>query len=222
MTTIGQAVSRVRGVLKIVKQESFVTDRFIYSIISKYAKALIRRQDNENKIMKHDGLFEPLPFVDLIKVDKIEAGCAGIVSNCTITRTEHKLPKVFNGVNGPLFRKIYTLDGSQEFYATTPVAYISIRNSVNFKYNKTKYYYYKNGYLYFPESDMEAVAVEAMWEGSLDGYCTDKKDCTKMQEKELPIPEYLFVEIEQMLQQELNGTGRMPSEGATDNITPLR
>jgi hypothetical protein len=46
MTTIGEAISRVRGVLKIVKQESFTTDRFIYSIISKYAKTLIRRQDN--------------------------------------------------------------------------------------------------------------------------------------------------------------------------------
>jgi hypothetical protein len=222
MTTIGEAISRVRGVLKIVKQESFTTDRFIYSIISKYAKTLIRRQDNENKIMKHDGLFIPLPFVELIDVDKIEAGCAAIQSGCLIKRTELKLPKVFNGTNGPLFRKVYALDGSQEFYPTTPTGYISIRNSVNFKYNKTKYYFYRNGYMYFPDCEIEAVAIEGLWEDTLNGFCNLNGDCKRMQELELPIPEYLFTEIEQMLAQELNNTGRMPSEGATDNINPLR
>lgn len=59
-TTIGDAVSRMRNVLKAVKEDPFLTDRFIYSVLSKYSKMLIRRQDNENKIMRFQSLFEPL------------------------------------------------------------------------------------------------------------------------------------------------------------------
>ena len=50
MTTIGESISRVRNILKAVKEDPFMTDRLIYSIIIKYAKVLIRRQDNENMV----------------------------------------------------------------------------------------------------------------------------------------------------------------------------
>ncbi len=63
MTTIGETISRVRNVVKGVKEDAFLTDRFLYSMILKYAKMLIRRQDNENKIMRFQSLFERLPCV---------------------------------------------------------------------------------------------------------------------------------------------------------------
>ena len=50
MTTVGEATSRVRNILKAVKEDPFLTDRFLYSLIMKYAKTLIRRQENEGKI----------------------------------------------------------------------------------------------------------------------------------------------------------------------------
>ena len=71
MTSIRESISRIRNVFKLVSEEAFITDRYIYSVLLKYAKALIRRQDNENKLMQYDSLFETLPFVDLISIDKI-------------------------------------------------------------------------------------------------------------------------------------------------------
>ena len=44
MTTIGEAISRVRNVLKEVKEDPFLTDRTIYFAIQKYAKTLIKRE----------------------------------------------------------------------------------------------------------------------------------------------------------------------------------
>jgi len=44
MTTVGEAISRVRNVLKAVKEDPFMTDRFIYSIILKHSKALLKRE----------------------------------------------------------------------------------------------------------------------------------------------------------------------------------
>ena len=37
-TTIGEVVSRVRNQMKAVRQDAFLTDRFIYSVIGKHAK----------------------------------------------------------------------------------------------------------------------------------------------------------------------------------------
>ena len=39
-TTIGYTVSRVRNTLKAVKEDAFLTDRFIYSVVSKFCKII--------------------------------------------------------------------------------------------------------------------------------------------------------------------------------------
>jgi hypothetical protein len=223
MITIGESISRVRGILKGTTEDSFLTDRFVYSIISKYTKLTLRKQQLQNQLMKHEDLFKMLSFVDLIDVDKIEADCAAIKSNCTIKRTEKKLPKIFNGNRGPLIRKIYSIDGSFDFVQISPVAYIAITMSTNFKYNKTKYYWFRNGYLYFPDVDIEAVMVEALWEDSLDGFCsTEDNECMPMQEQAIAMPDYLFAEVEQMAQQEFTITLKIPTDGSDNGQNLLR
>src|ERR1035437_3682948 len=109
-TTRGESISRIRNIIKAVKKDPFLTDRFLYSLIIKYAKSLIKRQDNESKIMKFQSLFVPIPCVELIEIDKIEACCSAIKSGCTIMRTKNRLPEIFEGTYGPLFRMITSLD----------------------------------------------------------------------------------------------------------------
>ena len=223
MTTIGESISRVRGIVKGSNEDSFLTDRFVYSIISKYAKMILRRQQNEQKLMGHDDLFELLPFVNLIPVSKIEAECVDIPSSCIIMRTEDKLPKLFNGSKGPLIRKVYSIDGSAEFVQTSPTAFISLTKLTTFKYNKAKYFWFRNGYLYFPNTDIEGVMIEGLWEGLLDGFCISSEDeCTLMQERKLPLPEYFFAEVEQMAEQEFGMSMRIPNDGADDGQNTLR
>jgi hypothetical protein len=223
MTTIGEVVSRLRGVFKAAKEDAFLTDRSIYSMFIKYMKTLLRRHDNERKLLKHDEIFETLEFVELEEVDRIEAGCSGIQSNCKIMRTVEKLPNLFSGNNGSLIRKVYSIDGTKEFISTSPYAYIAISASTNFKYNKARYYWFKNGYLYFPNCDWKAVSIEGLWEGSLDGFCTiSTDDCTPMQEKTIPVPDYLIAEIEQLVEQELFPSMKIPGDGADDNQNILR
>ena len=100
MTTIGEAISRMRQSIKAEVQDSFVTDRYIYSLILKYAQLLMRRQDNQNKLMKFNSVWQALPFVELIEVDKVEAKCAGIQSGCTIKRTKDKTSYIYGRLLG--------------------------------------------------------------------------------------------------------------------------
>jgi hypothetical protein len=225
MMTIGESVSRIRNILKGVSEDAFLTDRFIFSILNKYTYTLIRRQDNESKLMKYDSLFEVLPVVDLIEVDKIEADCAGIKTGCKIMRTCEKLPKVFNGSIGPIFRNITSIDGSEVFTQTKAILYQSMASSTHFKYNKNKYYWYKNGYLYFPDITWESVSIEGMFEESTAGYCKEDGDdvvCQIKQNETYNIPDHLFAEIEQMAQQELLMLGKIPSDTNDDSQNILR
>ena len=65
--------------------------------------------------------------------------------------------------------------------------------------------------------------IEALWEDTLDGFCTvDEEDCRPMQERPLPLPDYLFAEVEQMAEQEFSLTFKIPDDGADDGQNVLR
>jgi len=223
-TTVGESISRVRNLVKAVKEDAFLTDRFLYSLIIKYAKLLIKRQDNENKIMRFQSLFETIPCIELVEVDKVEACCTGIRTGCTIRRTKEKLPDVLEGAYGPLFRSISSLDRSVEVYRTYPSIFTSIANSTNYKYNTTKYYWYLDGYLYFPNIEWEGILVEGLWTENVDRFkCgEDTNPCQVRQDYALHVPEYLFAEIEQLVLKDLVGMIQAPVETQDDKQSQIR
>jgi len=221
-TTIGESISRVRNLVKGVTEDAFLTDRLIYSLIIKYGKMVIKKEDNQNKLMRIRSLFKRIPCVELVEVDKIEACCSGIKSNCTIRRTKEKIPLMLEGVYGPLVRSITSIDGSIELYPTISTIYTSIANSTNYKYNTNKYYWFLNGYIYFPDIEWEAVAIEAMFEDSIQGFLCEGDSCNLRQSDTINIPEYLFAEIEQFAVKDLLTVIQIPVEDDDNNQSPLR
>lgn len=223
MTTINDAVSRLRNTLKGVNEDAFITDRYIYSVIIKYAKLLIRRQDNENKIFKFQSLFKTLPCVELIEVDKIEACCEGVQSNCKIMRSREPIPQAIEGAFGPIIRTVSSIDGSNIVYRTYPTIYTRLTKASGYRYNKSKYYWYLNGYLYLPNVEWEAISVTALFEDDITPYTSESADdCTIAQDRQMPIPEFLFAEIEQFALKELVTLGSIPVDAADDKQNALR
>lgn len=223
MTTIGETISRVRNTIKGVREDAFITDRYIYSLILKYAKLFIQRQDTANRILKFQNLFETLPCVELIEVDKIEACCAGIKSKCTIMRTKEKLPLVLQGPYGPLFRTVSSIDGSTLAYETNPVTYTIMTHNTSFKYNKNAYYWYVDGYMYLPNVMWEAVRIEGLWSDSVSYLkCDSDLACKIRQEDNTHVPEYMFAEIEKMVLSDIMALAQIPQEPAENGQNILR
>ena len=215
MTTIGDVVSRIRGQVKAEVQDAFVTDRYIYSLILKHAQLLMRRQDHANKLMKFNSVWQSLPFLDLIEVDKVEASCAGIASGCTIKRTKQKLPTFMEGYWGPLIRTVSSLDSSIELQPTNPATYTSMSKTTSFRYNTQKYYWYLNGYLYMPNIDWDAIKLEGVFEGDISKWtCETDDDCVPRYKQQMNIPEFLFAEIEAQVLAGIFNTIKVPSEDA--------
>lgn len=224
--TKGDIISRLRKRIKAENQDSFITDRYIYSVVEKHAAWLLRREDNTMKIIRMVNSYETLDYVQLIDVDKISAGCTGIKSNCTIKRTEEKIPELFEGYFGPLIRTISSLDGSEQIYPTTLTQFTKISNSKNFKFNKTKYYWISEGYVYFPNIDWDAVIIDGVFKGNISDFkcdeCNSNKECLSEQDKSFNVPEYLYGELENFAIQEILGLYQLPPDGNKDKQHLLR
>ena len=213
MTTIADVVSRIRGQVKAEVQDAFVTDRYIYSLILKFAQLLMRRQDHANKLMKFNSVWQTLPYLELIEVDKVEAHCSGIRSGCTIKRTKDKLPTFMEGYWGPLIRTVSSIDGSIELQATQPGTYTSMTKTTSHKYNTTKYFWYLNGYLYMPNIDWDAILLEGVFEADISKFtCDTDDDCIPRYMQQMNVPEFLFAEIEQQVLSVIFNSIKVPSE----------
>ena len=220
--TIGDIVSRIRNQIKGVKQDSFMTDRMIYSFVLKHAKWLMKREDSKNKLMAFSGVMQTMDFVELTEVDKVEACCTGIKSDCMIKRTKEKLPVFLQGYFGPLIRTIASLDGSEELQPILPTAYIGIANSKNYKYNKTKYYWYINDYIYFPNLEWDAVRIEGIFEDDISKWTCEEDSCMLRQDQMFSIPDYLLAELEGMVMKDFAVVYQLPMDQAIDKQSLTR
>lgn len=217
MSTIGHIISRVRNQVKAVKQDAFLTDRFLFSLISKHAHWLMKREDSKNKLMRFSSVIQKLDFVELVEVDRFEAQCGGLKTNTTIKRTKEKMPAFMQGYFGPLIREVGSIDGSSVMQPTNPTTYLSLTNSKTFKYNKTKYYWFLDDYLYFPDIEWDAVRVEGIFEEDITGFdCDECNDCIPRQEQSFNVPDYLHGEIESNVLKDLGLTLQVPSDLASD------
>ena len=220
MTTIGETISRVRNTLKAVKEDAFLTDRIIYSSLLKYAQTLIKREDNQFRLMKISSLFRVLPYIELIDVDKVEAGCVGVYSGCYFKRSKERIPGILNGMAGPIIRTTSSIDGTIEMFRTDPGTWVSMTKTTTWKYNRNFYFWYLDGYIYCPNVDWEAIRMEAIFEGTLD--TCDTKECETRQNEPFSLPEYLFSEVEQFVIKELTMTISIPTDGPDDSQNTLR
>jgi hypothetical protein len=214
--TIGDIVSRLRNQMKAVKQESFMTDRMIYTFVLKTAKFLMRREDSKNKLMMFSGVMQVMDYVELIEIDKVEACCTGIRSDCTFKRTKEKLPIFLQGYFGPLIRTISSLDASEELQPVLPTVYLGIANSTNFKYNKTKYYWFLDDYLYFPNLEWDAVRIEGIFEDDISKWTCNEDDCRTRQEQSFNVPDYLLAELEAQVFKDIMGVYQIPQDANID------
>lgn len=215
-TTIGDVLSRIRSQVKAVRQDALLTDRVIYSFVNKHSKWLLKREDSKNRILSFSGVLQMMDYVELIEVDKIEAGCTGLTSDCKIKRTKDKMPMFMQGYWGPLIRTIASLDGSQELQPTVPSSYLAMSKSKNFKYNKTKYYWYLDDYIYFPDLEWDAVRIEGVFEDDISAFTCEADSCIVKSDQTFNVPDYLLGELEAAVYKDLAGMLSIPPDPTND------
>ena len=210
MKTVGEAVSRVRNIIKAVDMDDFITDRTIYSLIMKYAAMYIKRQSAQGTGSKFSSLFVRLPCLELIDVDRVEA-CCDPKSGVLIKRTKDKVPNIMEGPQGPLLRSVASIDGYTEATRTTPTLYNSMSKTSSFKYNKNVYYWILDNYIYLPTIEWDSISVEGIFDAGIAGLACDDP-CVQRQDQLLGIPPELFAEIEQQVVADFFKSAQIPQD----------
>jgi hypothetical protein len=210
--TIGDVTSRLRNLIKAVKQDAFVTDRMLYSFFIKHAKYLMKLEDSKNKLLSVSSVIQTLDFVELVEIDKVEACCTGIKSDCKIKRTKDKLPTFMQGYYGPLIRTVSSLDNSEELQPIFSTSYIQIANSKNYKYNKTKYFWFLDDYLYFPNLEWDAVRIEGIFEDDISMYTCEEDSCIVRRDQPINVPDFMFYQIDSLTLRDLYALLQIPSD----------
>lgn len=223
MQTKGDAISRIRNNVKAVREDAFMTDKYIYSLIDKYGKLLLKREDNALKVMRKDELFSFIPYLQLEEVDKIDSDCIAIKSRCTIMRTVNKLPNIIEGSYGPLIRSISSLDMSIDAKPTHPMLFNKLSKSTTFKYNKDVYYFFRDGHIYVLNATWEAIAMEAIFDDDISAeLCNCEDDCQNMQDTKLPFPDYMMADVDNMVLNTIMAGAKIPADDHDDKQHILR
>lgn len=218
-TRIGDIVSTLRQGIKAVRQDSFITDKYLYNLFLQYAAVRIKQLDEKGRLYAFSSIFETLDYVKLVETDWIEAGCTGIKSYRTFRKTELPMPMFTEGKFGPMVRSITSLDGRMPFQLTSLDNYVLLSNQKTFRYNRTKYCWWLNDHIYFPDIDYPAVRIEGMFQEDISEFkCNYTDRCKPRQEQSLNIPDYIIAEIKALCLKELNGQMGIPSDSNHDAI----
>jgi activator of HSP90 ATPase len=97
-----------------------------------------------------------------------------------------------------------------------PAAFVSMSKTTAFKYNKQKYYWYMNGYIYLPNVEWDAILLEGIFQEDISIFTCDKEAVCKIRQEEiLSIPDDLFAEVEKQVLQDLGFQIQVPVDTKT-------
>ncbi len=209
--TIREHISRIKAELKLNNADARLTDRHIYLLMKKHSSFLLKR--DASWLRTSNTVYQTLPKLNLEEVDTVEA--CGIKTNCTIKRSKNKIPLLVENQDGPIIRRVTSIDGSTVLTPIESSGYFrKIGKSTN-KYDKTLYYWYLNGYLYFPNIKWDAVRMEAYFENKVNAECCCEEEpapCEYKQDSDFIFPDFLVTLMDQLIIQDISVYLKIPQD----------
>lgn len=216
MNTVGSYISEARVSLSENNADSLYTDRFIFSKIEKHARWIIKREADKLKIIHYDSLFQTIKCMPVEEAPTIDP-CCGVKSRCKVFRTCEKLPTLYEDSDGVIIKDVFSIDGSSDFYSVKINEYMRKLEDPNSKYDKTDYYFYNNGYLYFPNNRLKMIAVKGLFEQNVYNQCdNDEPPCISRQDQTFWFPDVLRGELMDFVMKDLLVQKQIPEDNKID------
>ena len=190
---INEAISNVKNDFRLVHADRRITLKYIYTLLQKHTAALIKQESDKNVLVKSDTIWQSLNCIELIEVPTTDE-CCKYTSKCKIYRTKDKLPEMYEDSWGVIFRSINSIDMSKDITVIKMSQWLRKLENANFKYDKTFYVFYRNGYLYFPNIKWKLITITGYFKEDITKYNTCEEDvnkCLPIPEQEWRVPQYL-------------------------------
>lgn len=207
-----EAVYKIRKLFREVNADSRLSNRLVFSLMENASKWLISRESDKQKLIRNDKAFQMLKCVEVIEAPLIDP-CCGIKSLCTMYRTKNRIPELYEDSNGVIIRGVLTIDGQTSLFQIKPSEWERKQNNPWIdKDKKNKYFFYSDGYLYFPNGSWKMIEIDALFTRDISDYnlCDDKltcddetKQCRKFLDKKFILPEYLEAQMYDSVKKDL-------------------
>lgn len=221
-----QAIDSLRNKLRERNADSNYTNQFLYQTLLEQAKWLIKREISAGRIWRNVSFFQTLSCIDVIETSVIDP-CCPIKTNCSIYRTERKLPETWQDDNGPLIKTISSIDNSTSFFYTTPTTWQNKKNDPYNRKSTEKYCFFADGYLWFPEHNPHKVNIYGLFTDDtsiIDTVCNPCKDrpCTRYLDTRFMFPEWVEAEMMAKAIELLAGVSKRIQEDEQIDKNPTR
>jgi hypothetical protein len=208
--TYNEIISQLDNEFSLVHADSRLTNKFWYSLIQKHTSWIIKQESDKMFLFHSDSIWQTLDCVDLIEVPTTDECCKYNGPSCTIYRTKEKIPSLYEDVFGVIIKSINSIDYSKSLQHITFQEWLRKQKNPDSKYDKNFYYFYKNGFLYFPNIKWKLVSITGYFKDSIKKYntCNGKKDdvCESLFESEWRIPSHLIARVVEVCLKELSST----------------
>lgn len=190
MSTLNEIIYNIKNIRKAggLTDDDDLSNRQLYFIVGYVRSMLIKEYIQKSRSIT-SAMVQSLPCVELVIADQAE--CCDIKTNCKILRTKERLPQILEFNGKLLFKFIGTLSGEEFTYTSeSQIVWLQYR-----KYNKGRYAYFRNGYLYIvSELDLQYIRVDAVFEDPTE--LASYTDCNSNKcfdpESPYPLPEYMI------------------------------
>ncbi len=221
-----EAIHRLKRMLREINADSRLSDRTIYSLLRNHVKWLIYRESDKLKLLKADDIYQMLKCVKIIEAPAVDP-CCSIKSLCTVYRTENKIPLLYEDSSGVIIKAVKTIDGSKSL---TPIKASEWERKLGNPWldnsKKNQFYFYDNGYLYFPQGSWKMIEIVGLFQEDIsyidlcDNPATcgdDTKKCSRFLDRRFIVPAYLEAQVYESAIKDLSNTYKRIKE-ESDNI----
>lgn len=198
-------VSRIVNGIKALNKDEHISKRYILSIGKSKATFLMSQKLNDRSLFREDNIFDTIRCFGL-KPDNI-VNCDIIeFRRCkSLMKSKLKLPKLIYSKFGSSLIDVSTIDGEQTFSPLNLTNYRLLKDRPNAKYANKFVYYVQDGYLYLPDSEIEAVDLVLITTDTdkIDelSECGESNSCQSIWDYEFKCPDKL---LEVVIQETLN------------------
>jgi len=209
-----ELIGRVRNTIKEHSVDSVLTNKHVFNILLTNASLLIKREADKKSIYMMSNIWQSV-CVEMIPVSSVTCTCIKFPHICTIYRSKEKLPKFFELASGFLYKSISSIDNHTSITLTTPYQY-QVKSKV--KFNKEKYAFLENGYLYTPNATYPFVKIVAFFNELVKDCSSPTKECSNLNAT-FPCPDYLIQPVVDLTLRELGAFKQIPFDHITNKST---
>ena len=213
--TYGELVSGVINTFNSVKKDMRIPKRLILHEFKNNAQNLLSQKLRDRSLFREEDLFQWINCVELKSDDIVKCPIIEFRSCRQLMKSKKKLPKMINSKFGASILMVTTIDGEQILKVKSITEYKIAKKGRYYDKFKGKYAYIADGYLYIPDSEIEAVNILLL---SLDedceeaSECSDVTGCTSIWDREVKISTKILGPAMQMTIQKISMRFNIPTD----------